>query len=131
LDKRTGKTYFSFNFWTKSLPILTELYSFFYSNKVKVVPTDLSLLTPIALAHWIMQDVSRGTSRGLYICTDSFTLTDVQRLVRFLTNTYKFHCSIHKANGKYRIYILAKSVKTVIDIILPHMHKTMLYKLGI
>jgi hypothetical protein len=51
IDKRTGKTYKSLNFWTKALPMLTELYHLFYFKKVKRVPSDLSLLTPLALAH--------------------------------------------------------------------------------
>jgi hypothetical protein len=130
-DKRTVKTYTNLNFWTKTLPMLNDFYNIFYINKIKVVPNDLSLLTPIALAHWIMQDGSRGTSRGLYICTDSFTLNEVKHLVDYLKNNYKLKCSIHKANKKYRIYILAKSVKTVRNIILPYMHDSMLYKLGI
>jgi len=131
LDKRTGKTYKSLNFWTKSSPMLTEFYNIFYSNKVKIVPSDLSLLTPLALAHLIMQDGSRGTSRGLYICTDSFTLQDVQRLSRYLINTFNIRCSIHKAGNNHRIYILAKSVPIVRDLVLVYMHESMLYKLGI
>jgi hypothetical protein len=111
--------------------MLTELYHLFYFNKVKRVPSDLSLLTPLALAHLIMQDGSRGTSRGLYICTDSFSLTDVQRLSNYLTETYNIRCSIHKAGSNHRIYILAKSVQTVRDLVLAHMHYSMLYKLGI
>ena len=51
LDKRTGKTYTNLNFWSKSLPVLNEFYSNFYAGKVKIVPIDLSLLSPIALAH--------------------------------------------------------------------------------
>jgi hypothetical protein len=111
--------------------MLTELYNIFYSEGVKRIPTDLSLLTPLALAHLIMQDGSRGTCRGLYICTDSFIFTDVQRLAGYLTESYNIKCSIHKSNGRYRIYILAKSVQTVRDLVLPYMHETMLYKLGI
>lgn len=131
VDKRTGKTYKSLNFWTKALPMLTELYNLFYINKIKTVPADLSLLTPIAFAHWICQDGSRGTCRGLYLCTDGFTHTDVQRLKDYLSKTYSIKCSIHKVNGRYRIYIFAKSVQTVRDLVVPYMHKTMLYKLGI
>lgn len=145
-DKRTGKTYKSLNFWTKALPMLTEFYNLFYVglphvsatigggrnfNKIKTVPIDLSLLTPIAFAHWIMQDGSRGTCRGLYLCTDSFTHSEVKRLVNYLTERYKIKCTIHKVNGRYRIYILAKSVKIVRDLVLPFMHDSMLYKLGI
>lgn len=46
------------------MPMLTEFYNIFYLNGVKRIPTDLSLLTPLALAHLIMQDGSRGTCRG-------------------------------------------------------------------
>ena len=131
LDKRTGKTYKSLNFWSKALPMLNEFYFNFYVGKNKRVPSDLSLLTPLALAHWIMQDGSRGTSKGLYICTDSFTYDDIKRLTQYLRDRYNIICSIHKAGGNYRIYVLAKSVYTVIDLILPFMHESMLYKLGV
>ena len=78
-----------------------------------------------------MQDGSRGRSKGLYICTDSFTHADVQRLTLHLVNRYNIKCSIHKAGRNYRIYILAKSVETVKNLILPFMHESMLYKLGV
>ena len=78
-----------------------------------------------------MQDGSRGSSKGLYLCTDSFTFTDVQRLSQYVSNRFDIKCSIHKSGGNYRIYILAKSVETVKNFILPFMHKTMTYKLGV
>jgi len=131
LNKRTGKTYTNLNFWSKSLPILNEFYLKFYDGKVKIVPLDLSLLTPIALAHVIMQDGSRGSSKGLYLCTDSFTYADVQRLSQYLIKKYNLKCSIHKSGGNKRIYILAKSVETIKTIVLPFMHKSMTYKLGV
>ena len=62
-DKRTQKTYSNLNFWTKSLPVLNEFYFNFYVDKVKIVPLDLTLLTPIALAHLIMQDGAKGTCK--------------------------------------------------------------------
>lgn len=111
--------------------MLNEFYRNFYIGKVKIVPQDLSLLTPLALAHWLMQDGSRGTSKGLYLCTDSFTYADVERLTHYLMDRYNLKCSIHKAGGNHRIYILAKYVDTVKNLILPFMHKSMLYKLGV
>jgi len=69
--------------------------------------------------------------KGLYICTDGFTHGDVKRLTQYLVDRYNIKCSIHKAAGNYRIYILAKSVERVKNIILPYMHPSMLYKLGI
>lgn len=101
--------------------MLNEFYYSFYLNfffkiknkKVKIVPLDLSLLTPLALAHWVMQDGSRGTSKGLYLCTDSFTSDDVKRLSQYLINKYDIKCSIHKAGKNYRIYILVQSIETI------------------
>lgn len=78
-----------------------------------------------------MQDGSRGTAKGLYLCTDGFLLADVKRLAQYLSDTYNIKCSIHKAGKNYRIYILVKSVKIVTDLVLPYMHESMLYKLGI
>jgi hypothetical protein len=78
-----------------------------------------------------MQDGSRGSSKGLYICTDSFIYADIQRLRQHLSNKYNIKCSIHKSGGNKRIYILAKSVETIKTIILPFMHKSMTYKLGV
>jgi hypothetical protein len=48
LDKRTGKVYTSLSFKTLARPILTEFYVMFYLNNVKIVPLNLSLLTPLA-----------------------------------------------------------------------------------
>ena len=131
IDKRTNKTYKNLNFWSKALPLLNEFYTKFYDSKVKIVPSDLSLLTPLALAHLVMQDGARGSSKGLYICTDAFSHKDVKRLTQYLSDRFNIKCSIHKTGGKHRIYVLVKSVETVKSIILLYMHPSMVYKLGI
>jgi len=41
-----------------------SFYSGFYKDSKKVVPLSLSLLTPLALAHWIMQDGSYHKNVG-------------------------------------------------------------------
>jgi hypothetical protein len=53
---------------TRSLPCFTQLHSLFYVKRnngvvdIKVIPSDIyDLLTPAALAHWIMGD---GAKRG-------------------------------------------------------------------
>jgi len=46
---------YSLAFTTICLQYFTELYSLFYLNGIKIVPADIyNLLTPVALAHWIM-----------------------------------------------------------------------------
>lgn len=36
----------------------------FYEDKIKIVPNNLELLTPLALSHWIMQDGAFRPNRG-------------------------------------------------------------------
>ena len=133
LDKRTGKIYSSFRFWTKALPLFTEFFEQFYVNGIKVVPADLSLLTPLALAHLIMQDGSFSTSKGLYLCTDSFTPEDSIRLAHYINKKFDLKTTNPKApgnKGSLRIYISATSMENLRALVKPYMHSTMLYKLG-
>jgi LAGLIDADG DNA endonuclease family/Cytochrome b/b6/petB len=70
----SGTVCYAVRFHTRSLPFLTELYNLFYVNGVKVIPDALImyyLLTPIALAHWIIGD-GKWEGCGLILCTDSF-----------------------------------------------------------
>lgn len=50
-DPRTGNTYTYLSFSTLTSMLFTEFYFMFYVNGIKLIPTDLSLLTPLALAH--------------------------------------------------------------------------------
>ena len=66
---------------------------FFNKDKGKVVPdSNYNLLTPMALAHWIMGD-RVNLNKGLVWCTDSFTL---QEVVKLMNN--KAHLSIQGLN---------------------------------
>ena len=59
LDSRTFRNYSSLTLRTRSLPLFTEYYNLFYFYGVKVIPNNIGdLLTPLGLAHWIMQDGS-------------------------------------------------------------------------
>ena len=129
---RKGVKFTTVTFITRALPCFTELYPYFYNNKVKVIPSNMyDLLTPVALAHWIMGD---GTykSQGLLLCTDSNTIQDIVRLMNALTIRYDLKCTMHNANpGQYRIYISRKSMPKLISIVKPHMAPCMLFKLGL
>lgn len=98
----------------------------FYPQGIKIVPMDLSLLTPLALAHWIMQDGS-FSSGGLVLCTDSFYNDDTLRLANYLSSTYSLVCTTPKApgsKGRLRIFISAKSMASLRTIVLPYMHSS-------
>jgi hypothetical protein len=92
-------------FFTRTYPSFTELYDLFYVNYVKVVPTDIyNLITPIALAHWIMGDGGR-VNKGLMLCTHNFSVKDVVRLINVLIIKYQLDCSIHLSKGMWTINI--------------------------
>ena len=124
---RLGKLYFV-EFTTRSLSCLTELYHLFFVNGVKTIPKDIyNMLTPEALAHMIMGD---GTNdHGVLLCTDSFTLQDVIRLMNVLIIRYRLDCTLRVQGPNYRIYIRRRSMPLLRSIITPHFHSSMLYKL--
>lgn len=134
LDPRTEKIYTYLSFSTLTSMLFTEFYWMFYVNGIKLIPTDLSLLTPLALAHWIMQDGSRGSSGGLYFCTDSFTPEDTKRLALFLTAQYSLKVTTPKAPGKkgaLRIYVWVQSMDLLRSLVITHMHPSMMYKIEV
>lgn len=133
INNREGKTHYGLQFF-RSMLCLTELYSLFYPNKVKIIPKDIyNLLTPIALAHLIMGD---GSTRphGLTICTNNYLLKDVVRLMNVLIIRYNLKCTLHlhKQNNKngYEIYIKQQSMFLLRNIVSPYTHSVMSYKLN-
>jgi len=114
----------------------TELHSLFYPNKIKLVPHNIyELLTPVALAHMIMADGS-AARHGLFLCTNSYTIKDVVRLMNVLMIRYRLECNIYlkrRQNGKieHLIYIRQRSMPLLRSIVTPYFHPSMLYKLGL
>lgn len=114
------------------MPCITELHTLFYSGttKEKVVPIDIyNLLTPAALAHWIMGDgvVQR---HGLLLCTDSYSIEDIVRLINVMIIKYRLECTLrYHTPTQPRIYIREKSMPLLQRIVKPHMHNSMYYKL--
>lgn len=132
---RAGKLLYGVQFFTRSLPCFTELYSLFYPNKIKVIPVNIyDLLTPVALAHLIMGDGESRTS-GLVLCTNSFTVQDVVRLMNVLIIRYRLGCVLRLKNQNkkigYLIYIRQDSMPLLRSIVTPYLHPSMYYKLKI
>lgn len=80
---------------TRAFPCITKIHDLFYPNgSTKIVPTQIfHYLDEIALAHWIMGD---GSSRSceLVLCTDSFTLSDVNLLLNVLMIKFNLECTL-------------------------------------
>lgn len=70
---------------------------------------------------------------GLALCTDSFTVEEVVRLMNVLIVRYQLDCTLyfHEPNQiSPRIYILPKSIPILRSIVLPYIHPSILYKIG-
>lgn len=119
-------------FRTRGLPCLNQLRSLFYKDKVKIVPEDIyNLLTPVALAHLIMGDGS-AKKHGLILCTDSYTLIDIVRLINVLIVKFNLDCKLrYHSPTQPRIYISHYSMPTLRKLVKPYMAESMLYKIGL
>lgn len=74
-----------------------------------------------------------GSSReyGLTLCTDSYSLPDVIRIMNVLIMRYGLNCSAQLRRGQqYRIYISSKSMPRLKEIVGPYTHESMSYKLS-
>jgi hypothetical protein len=106
----------------------------FYPNKIKIIPDNIyDLLTPVALAHLIMGDgYYHPVNGGLLICTDSYSIKDVVKLMNVLVIRYNFTCSIRQHNkGQYRVSIHKQSIKSLATIVKPYMDPSFYYKIGL
>jgi len=115
---------------------LDWVYDSFYAvekgKKIKKVPIWIEeFITPIGLAHWIMQDGSRQKGQGVNIATHSFTLKECEFLSGILYKKYNLTTTIIKSGyeNQWRIAIWKESMPTLVNIIKPYVVDEMKYKL--
>lgn len=83
------------------------------------------------MAHLVIGDGVLHTP-GIRLCTDSYSIVDVVRLINVLTVRYRLNCSLNYHRGIYpRIYISAHSIPLLRATILPFIHPSIYYKLGL
>ena len=118
-----------------SLPCFTELHTIFYIKSqaggfVKIVPHNIyELLTPVALAHVISGDGYRW-HHGLVLCTDSYSVQDIVRLMNVLIIKYRLECTLrYHTPTQPRVYIKERSMPILRDLIRPFTVKSMFYKI--
>jgi len=130
---RNGVQCYSVYFYTRCLPVFTELHSMFYNSVGrKILPplvVLMDILTPEALAHVIIGDGTRH-GNGLVLCTDSFSVEEVSRLMTVLYVRYDIDSTLRIHKGKPQIYIRTSSMPTLRNLVRPHMHPSFMYKLG-
>lgn len=127
-----NKVYEAYYFSLFSFTSLLWVYKLFYNhNKTKIIPINIGdYLTPLALAIWIADDGTWHKS-GVRIATNCFTIKEVELLRLALENKFNLKCSLHKNNNNYQLYIKSESMPLLKELVLPHLHVSMFYKLGL
>jgi hypothetical protein len=75
-----------------------------------------------------MDDGSDAKS-GFYLHTEGFTYNDCYKLAAILHYNFDIVVTIQDHNKQPIIYITAKSMPKFINLVYPHFHKSMLYKI--
>ena len=137
-NKKTKVSYTQVGFKTVSLPILLLYHKMFYIAKsksyIKIVPSNIEdLMTPVVLAHLIMGDGNlKPKDNIIRIYTNSFSKEDVERLGIAITKKLGIIVKVvSDRNNQYMITISRNQLELVRSIILPYMHPSMVYKLGL
>ena len=143
---KTGKIPTQHAFSSKSLVELTLLHREWYiwSNKfkkfIKIVPLNIGeILTPIGVAHWLMGDgYWDNTAKTVCICTDNFTLSEVELLIKVLETKFNLLATVQrrvKSNKeicwRIRFSRKSKNLDTLISLVKPYFINSMLYKLNL
>ena len=128
--ERKGTITYALHFSTIRYQCFNELYNLFYNNKIKVIPYNIyDILTPVALAHWIMGDGAKR-NKGLVLCTDSYSLSDVIKMSNVLRIKYNLNTTITGfINNRPRIYIVFESMPNLIKLVKLYVLEFFWYKL--
>jgi hypothetical protein len=135
-DERTQKTYHRYSFNTLFVEDFRFYGQLFYKNEAgtwkKQIPKDIKkYLTPKALAYWYMDDGAlkwKGKSNAVRLCTDSFSIDEVNLLKNALEMKFQLKVSTQKKNNITRLSILEESYPQLNKLIVPHLLPCMYYK---
>jgi hypothetical protein len=127
-----GKVRFFFRVRTYSFASFNWIYDAFYSNcKIKEVPKEIiwKLLTPLALAVWIMDD-GTPVGAGLKIATNAFKEEDVLFLCDVLNKKYNLYARPHRNRHQFVVYIPKAGMPQLGQLISAHLVPSMHRKLN-
>jgi len=125
--------HYRYEFNTFTFRSFNWIHEMFYHKGKKVIkPLIENYMTPLCLAIWISDD-GCWAKPGVRIATNCFSYSEIELLVKILKNKFNLDCTIQllKTSNNYSIYIKSSSIPTLRKILLPHMHSSMKYKLGL
>jgi hypothetical protein len=132
-DTRTGEIYTKISFNTLSLPCFNTIYNLFYLDGKKMMPSNIfDLLTPLGLAYFLCDDGSFcKKDSSIVLCTESFSLREVQLLQEVLENKFKIKCALNARGNGFRVRIPKKGLPVVQALLKDIMPPMMKYKIGL
>lgn len=116
-------------FHTKQSDELTKLYSLFYQDRIKIIPSNFKL-DPVILSVWFMDDGSRCRESDVYLNTQQFDIESQLVLIRALKEL-GLESTLNKDKEYFRIRFLKKSIPRLFQIIGPNIIPSMHYKIGL
>jgi hypothetical protein len=129
-DQRLGgKRHPCVQFATRTHPVFSEWHRRFYRGRRKIVPADIaSDLSPLALAVWLMDDGAADYA-GVTIQTHSFEEDETIRLAAALRAEFGLEAGTRRNRGSWIIYIPARSVRDLSEVVRGHILASFDYKL--
>lgn len=126
-----NKVYWSYKIRTYSYSSFNSLHKLFYPEGKKIIPFSIkSLLSPLVLAIWIMDDGGKSGS-GVRVSTQSFSPSDVTLLRNAINSKYGFSSTLQAQNHTYNIYFPKSDIPRLKHLVKPHFVPSMYYKLEI
>lgn len=133
-NMKRGKLFYSVQFITRRMKNFKEIENLFFfdlnRNYKHINPDIYNYFDYVVLAHWIMGDGAKRNKNGLILCTDNFDIKDIILLMNILNIKYNIQSTLHKDNGKYRIYINKKNLLKFKYDIYPHFVPSFYYKIN-
>jgi len=131
--KYIRKNGIGYEFNTYTFRSFNWIYKSFYARGKKKIPHNLEIyFTSLSLAILISDDGS-FTNAGVRIATNAFVKEDVEYLSKLLKNKYNLDSTVQKLSyvDQYSLYIKKNSIGNLKTLILPHLHPSMHYKIGV
>jgi hypothetical protein len=120
-----GRT--AYCFYTRQLPVLTELFYNFYEKKVKIIPKNLKL-DPLVIAVWFMDDGSKCRTSDVYLNTQQFDIESQRRLIVYL-KYFNLETKLNKDKSYYRLRFIKSSLPKLRNLINKYIIPSMRYKI--
>jgi len=116
----------AYRFTTRSLPVLTPYYDWFFRKGKKVIPHDLKL-TPLTLAVWFMDDGCKSRT-SIYLNTQQFSKLEQVGLIALLDDQFGIKSTLNTDKIYLRIRIKVSSVKRFVKLVKPYILEDFRYK---